>query len=63
LLRADGDHVVPRQLYSLKGFKQFVAEQERRARHLFHENAREWVALRLGAKKVSRTLSFGGTNR
>jgi len=52
-----------RDNYSLKGFKQFVAEQEHRARHLFHENAHEWIALRLGAKKVSRTIGFGGTSK
>ena len=52
-----------RDNYRLRGFKQFVADQECRARHLYHENAHEWVALRLGAKKVSRTINFGGTSR
>lgn len=52
-----------RDNYGLNGFKQFVSEQEHRARHLFHENAHEWVALRLGAKMVSRTIKFGGTSK
>jgi hypothetical protein len=49
--------------YSLKGFKQFVHDQEHAARHLFHENAHEWMALRLGGKLEHRSINFGGESK
>lgn len=49
--------------YSLRGFKQFLQADEHRARHLFHENAHEWMALRLGATPDDRSINFGGQSR
>ncbi len=49
--------------YFLSGFKDFVAKEEHEARHLFHENAHEWVGLRLGGEKVEREIQFGGVSR
>lgn len=49
--------------YSLRGFKQFLEDQERRARHLYHENTHEWVGLKLGGKLEHRSINFGGQSK
>lgn len=49
--------------YLLRNFKQFLEDEERQLRHLFHENAHEWVGLSLGGEKVSRDIQFHGESK
>lgn len=50
-------------VYSHKGFKQFLEDQEKQARHLFHENAHEWLALRLGGELRYRSINSGAQSK
>jgi hypothetical protein len=49
--------------YALRGFKQFLQAQENEARHLFHENAHEWIALKRGGTLEKRSINFGGQSK